>query len=85
MAIQDDIPGEVHHAHASGAERLDDAVVAEVGAGCQTTVAGRDIARRSRVGSRNDTRGWPRKLPRRPWSASRSSTSLRSSGALLQA
>jgi hypothetical protein len=48
IAIQDDIPSEVHDAHSPRAERLDDAVMAEACAARQTTVEGRDTARTSR-------------------------------------
>src|ERR1700733_4502242 len=48
IALQDDIPSEIHDAHSPGAERLDDAVMAKVCAGCQITAGGRDTARKSR-------------------------------------
>jgi len=48
IAIQDDVPSEVHDAHPPGTERLDDAVVAKVCAGSQTSVGERDTARKSR-------------------------------------
>ena len=39
IAIQDHIPREVHDAHATSAERLDDAIVAKRRAGCQIAIA----------------------------------------------
>jgi hypothetical protein len=48
IAIQDDIPSEVNDAHPPEAERLDDAVMAKVCAGCQATVEQREPVKRSR-------------------------------------